>query len=553
MASKYIRDLVEHLAANGGMPAMAEAVRAEGERNSRGGQDTLTAHITPHEAAILRARGGSGRTDASTGLLHFDEDCSSDCDCDCDCACGNCNCDGESTNCGDGVSDACSSTGGADEGGATGEGGSGVGGDGPGACACEGYCSSDGDGNTYAYGQYSGYDFNTYGWGDPSIGPASSPQEAAALHAAKDAEDARTQEQAAITAAKSAGTYDNFAKGAAPVSEEELQQGFDQNNWAGYDSRTGNINTNDTLSSSGRAGASDAAIGEYNSLSARGDFAQGWGNWSFTDLNGQQQTNWGAIANDVAGVLNNPVTQTIGSLTLGPAYNVVAGLSGLAQGAIAGKSNTQGILGTAGGLVGGKAGQTVGSLAGGLVDGKSVANNIASTALGMTGNLTGSQLGAQAAASQFGRGTTEQAVAGAIGGIAGGYAQSQAVNAASGALNSALADAGVSLSGATTSTAGQDSENGSNNGPGASESVASNDSSSPATTAAASTAARKTIQPVSTASSPINVGGYSGANALYRDSTGSDDAWLAGTSKALAATRERNKAALQEFLNSGKA
>ena len=41
---------------------------------SRGSPDTLLAHITPREAELLKARGGSGRIDPNTGLPHFEDD-----------------------------------------------------------------------------------------------------------------------------------------------------------------------------------------------------------------------------------------------------------------------------------------------------------------------------------------------------------------------------------------------------------------------------------------------------------------------------------------------
>ncbi len=52
---------------------MATLIQRVGAENSRGGQDTILAHITPEEASILHALGGSGRTDAVTGAVHFDD------------------------------------------------------------------------------------------------------------------------------------------------------------------------------------------------------------------------------------------------------------------------------------------------------------------------------------------------------------------------------------------------------------------------------------------------------------------------------------------------
>ena len=46
----------------------AEAVRRAGR-----GRDTILAHITPREAAMLKRRGGSGTINPRTGLLEFQE------------------------------------------------------------------------------------------------------------------------------------------------------------------------------------------------------------------------------------------------------------------------------------------------------------------------------------------------------------------------------------------------------------------------------------------------------------------------------------------------
>lgn len=45
---------------------------------SHGSPDTVLAHITPQEAAMLKAKGGSGRRDPKTGLLHFEDSDSSE-------------------------------------------------------------------------------------------------------------------------------------------------------------------------------------------------------------------------------------------------------------------------------------------------------------------------------------------------------------------------------------------------------------------------------------------------------------------------------------------
>ena len=51
------------------LPALAELIRSQGR-----GRDTILAHITPQEAALLKKRGGSGSMNPSTGLPEFQED-----------------------------------------------------------------------------------------------------------------------------------------------------------------------------------------------------------------------------------------------------------------------------------------------------------------------------------------------------------------------------------------------------------------------------------------------------------------------------------------------
>ena len=50
------------------MPALAEMLRSKGR-----GKDTVLAHITPQEAALLKKRGGRGSRNPDTGLLEFDD------------------------------------------------------------------------------------------------------------------------------------------------------------------------------------------------------------------------------------------------------------------------------------------------------------------------------------------------------------------------------------------------------------------------------------------------------------------------------------------------
>ena len=55
------------------LPALAELIRSQGR-----GKDTVLAHITPKEAALLKRRGGSGTINPDTGLPEFQEDYAGD-------------------------------------------------------------------------------------------------------------------------------------------------------------------------------------------------------------------------------------------------------------------------------------------------------------------------------------------------------------------------------------------------------------------------------------------------------------------------------------------
>jgi hypothetical protein len=63
MASKLSSSLKTDL------PALAELLRSKGR-----GKDTVLAHITPKEAALLKRRGGRGSVNPYTGLLEFEDD-----------------------------------------------------------------------------------------------------------------------------------------------------------------------------------------------------------------------------------------------------------------------------------------------------------------------------------------------------------------------------------------------------------------------------------------------------------------------------------------------
>ena len=51
------------------MAGLAQLIRSQGR-----GRDTVLAHITPREAALLKANGGSGTINPVTGLPEFQEE-----------------------------------------------------------------------------------------------------------------------------------------------------------------------------------------------------------------------------------------------------------------------------------------------------------------------------------------------------------------------------------------------------------------------------------------------------------------------------------------------
>jgi hypothetical protein len=57
----------------GEAPKGMNPVQAAGAANSKGGQDTILAHINPQEADLLKSMGGSGRVDPVTGGVHFED------------------------------------------------------------------------------------------------------------------------------------------------------------------------------------------------------------------------------------------------------------------------------------------------------------------------------------------------------------------------------------------------------------------------------------------------------------------------------------------------
>lgn len=397
------------------MKTLASLLQQVGAANSKDGQDTILAHINPEEAALLKRLGGSGRVDPITGALHFDDG-------------GDGGDSGDSGNSGD--SGDSGGWGGSDDSGGWGsdEGNDGTGdystgGDDYGGGMSEGDFGGDGgsSGSGYSYGQYSGQDFAQYGWGDPTVGYTSSPAATAAAY------DALAQQ-----------AYNNWAT--TPVSEEEFQQQQDMGNWAGYN-QAGGINSWGDL---GSRSTSQAALDEYNSL--------GWGGgvngWSFTDLSGNQQTNWGALGNSLASALGQ-WGGLAGALT---GYGAIgAGISALANLA---SGRTSSALGTIGGLLGGSQGALAGSILGSLASGKeaSALGSLANYGINSQGYGLGSALA----------GLGGNAFQSALGGALGSAAQSAAISSALGSLgisNSGSAFGGLSSGNASGDGTSSDSGN----------------------------------------------------------------------------------------------
>ena len=65
MAKTLMKALHTEMSAD--LPAVAALLQKKGR-----GKDTILAHITPKEAALLRERGGRGSKNPDTGLLEFE-------------------------------------------------------------------------------------------------------------------------------------------------------------------------------------------------------------------------------------------------------------------------------------------------------------------------------------------------------------------------------------------------------------------------------------------------------------------------------------------------
>lgn len=420
------------------MNTLGDLLRITGARNSPGGQDSVLAHITPKEARLLKMLGGVGKPDPITGALHFYGDGSDGG------GGGSSGSEGEGESAA--ASEASESAGGMGDGDAggggagAGGGGAGGGGDGEGesqaaqeAAASAGAIgngpTNDGlsqgpNGETAAFGTYSGWDFDTYGYGDPSIGYAASEEEAAALEANAAALAANTAQMNAALAAAMAD----------PVTGRTAEEQFQ------YDASLG---TNQAQGPNAPQAALDAANAEYNSLGWSGAL-QGTP-WGFVDALGNQQTNWGSVGRDAASAIGQ-FGSLAGALS---GYGAVgAGIGALANLAL---GNYAPGLGTVGGLIGGMPGSLAGSILGSLASGKeaSALGTLANAGLNMSGYGLGGL-----AAGQFAPGSWESMLAGSLGSMAQGWGTGQAL-AGLGLENSGTGFGGFGTTGTTGGTTGE--------------------------------------------------------------------------------------------------
>ena len=282
------------------------------------------------------------------------------------------------------------------------------------------------NGQSAPYGTYTGWDFDTYGWGDPSTGYQDTPDDAQSAY-----EQLAAQQQA--TAFQS--MLDTWTtQGRDPEQEFQDQQ----------DALNGGVNQ-----TSYAQGASPAAISEYNSLGFEG--ALTGTPWSYTDLNGQTNTNYGSIGHDVASTLGS-IGSVAGALT---GYGELGmALSGISNAVLGNVGSVTGLLGS---LFGGTMGSGVGSVLGSLLSGKdeSAAKSGINTGLTSAGLSLGSVLN--------GLTDSKNSIANAATNFAGNYAQNAA-------LSSALNSLGINNSGSMTNglsgmlSSGGTTNNSSNNG-----------------------------------------------------------------------------------------
>jgi len=276
------------------------------------------------------------------------------------------------------------------------------------------------------YGTYSGWDFGSYGWGDPNTGYQDTPDAA---------NEAYTQIAAQQQAAAFQSLMDQWSVKDDRDPEQQFQDQQEADNIAGTNSYT--------------QGASPAAVAEYNNLGFEG--ALTGTPWSYTDLNGQTNTNYGSIGHDALSALGS-FGSVAGALT---GYGELGmALSGISNAALGNIGSVTGLLGS---LFGGTIGGGFGSVLGNLLSGKeeSAAKSAVNTGLTASGLSLGSLMNGITGSKD------------ALTNVATNFASNYAQNAA---INSALNSMGINNSGSMTNglsgmlSSGSASNSSSNNG-----------------------------------------------------------------------------------------
>jgi hypothetical protein len=282
------------------------------------------------------------------------------------------------------------------------------------------------DGQEAPYGTYSSWDFDTYGWGSPETGFQSTPGDnETALQAI-----ANQQQQAAFQS-----LMDQWSVRDGKDPEQEFQDQQEAQNVAGQGYGLG---------------ASPAAISEYNQLGLEG--ALTGTPWSYTDLNGQTNTNWGSVGHDALSTLGS-FGGLAGALTgYGELGAIAAGLGNAVLG------NIGSVTGLLGSTFGGTIGSGIGGVLGNLLSGReeSAAKGAVNSSLNAAGLNLGSFLN-----SELG---SKGAIENALGGMLGGAVQSSAIGAGlqgmgltnTGSLSNALS--GMLSSGGVSNTTGNNGD-----------------------------------------------------------------------------------------------
>ena len=241
------------------------------------------------------------------------------------------------------------------------------------------------------------------------------------------------------------------------LTEANMPTQDEQGNYVAGEHAANNGYTTEQMSRANNEYQGLSYQGAFNApvSSLEGLFGISHNSWGFTNLNSQQQTNWGQIGNDIGTFLSSPFASTVGALT---GYGAVTG----ALGGIFNASQGRGYAGAVQGL-GGMFGLDAAARAGlGIVTNFAEGRNTqaitqaASTALGMNGLNFGSTLNN---ALGNDRGSLASAITSQVGNMAQSTALGYGVGAVTNAVSSNIAgtselSTGVSNQGSAISSTG---------------------------------------------------------------------------------------------------